>query len=218
MVSVEDIVVKSIIQLIVLSGILVPSSGLYGQSVEEFDAISPECEHTATQRTSAKADTSKVARMVVEQTNALRRQHELPSLKRNQKLVETARYFVAFMARTEKYGHRADGQNPSERADEHGYEYCIVLENIGYAYGVTGFESEELADQFMSGWRNSAGHRENLLDPDVLETGVAVSESANERQYFVVQMFGRPLAQAIRFEISNASDQNINYSVKRTNS
>lgn len=36
------------------------------------------------------------------------------------------------MAKTGKYGHAADGRKPAERAAAHGYEYCIVRENIAY--------------------------------------------------------------------------------------
>ena len=42
-----------------------------------------------------------------------------------------------------------------------------VAENIG-----TGYHN---LDQAMAGWKNSAGHRKNLLNPDVTEIGIAVA-------------------------------------------
>ena len=86
----------------------------------------------------------------------------------------TAQAFADYMARTDRYGHTADGNQPSDRAKARGYDYCIVLENIAYAFNSEGFTGEKLAGQFVTGWQNSPGHRRNMLDPDVTETGVAV--------------------------------------------
>lgn len=38
----------------------------------------------------------------------------------NPKLTQTAQYFANYMARTNKYGHTADGSRPGERARKHG--------------------------------------------------------------------------------------------------
>lgn len=37
--------------------------------------------------------------------------------------------------------------------------YCIVSENIAHQYNSLGFTTEELAEQFVQGWKNSPGHR-----------------------------------------------------------
>jgi hypothetical protein len=115
------------------------------------------------------------------------------------------------MARTDKYGHTADGNRPSQRAKQHGYEYCIVLENIAYAYRSTGFTEEGLAEKFTQGWIDSPGHRENMLDRDVTETGVAVAHSDQSGNYYAVQMFGRPKSQNFEFTVANESGEVIRY-------
>src|SRR5690348_5864168 len=68
----------------------------------------------------------RVAELVRERTDQFRGEHDREPLKVSDKLAAAARYFADFMARTDKYGHEADGKEPSERAKEHGYDYCIV--------------------------------------------------------------------------------------------
>ena len=80
-----------------------------------------------------------------------------------------------FMARADHYSHEADGKTPAQRAQEQGYAYCIVLENIASLYSSEGFGTQELADRVMQGWKQSQGHRENMLDPS--ETDVTRGSS-----------------------------------------
>jgi len=92
-----------------------------------------------------------------------------------------------------------------------GYDYCIVSENIGYQYSSAGFTTEELATRLVQGWRDSVGHRRNLLDPNVTETGVAVARSEQTGHYYAVQLFARPKSLATAFRISNESDATLEY-------
>jgi uncharacterized protein YkwD len=59
--------------------------------------------------------------------------------------MRTAQYFADYMARTDEYGHHADGRSPMERARRQGYAPCIVSENIAYRYtsDPEGFTAEE---------------------------------------------------------------------------
>src|SRR5207253_2501467 len=123
----------------------------------------------------------------------------------NRALADTARDFAEFMARTDRYGHEADGQQPSQRATAHGYGYCMVAENIAFQYSSAGFRSGELARRFVEGWKQSPGHRHNMLEPDATETGVAVAQSPKSGRYYAVQMFGRPQALRVAFRIANRS-------------
>jgi hypothetical protein len=117
------------------------------------------------------------------------------------------------MATTDRYGHDADGRRPSERVQRFGYDYCLVAENIGYQYNSTGFTTEELAPRFVEGWKNSLPHRQNMLDPDVHEIGVAVARSENTGYWYGVQILGRPKSAAIEFQIENRSDAAVEYTV-----
>ncbi|MBA2114891.1 CAP domain-containing protein [Bremerella alba] len=158
-------------------------------------------------------DAQQVAELIVRQTNEFREAQGRGPVKTNSKLAATAQTFADYMARTDRYGHRADGNRPADRASEHDYQYCIVAENIAYRYNSAGTETEALADKFVQGWKDSPGHRENMLDRDVRETGVAVAVSKETSHWYAVQMFGRPKSDAIEFQIANHADKEVGYSM-----
>ena len=151
-------------------------------------------------------DPGAVAKRIVELTQEFRQNQGLQSVEPNVTLMQTAREFDAFVARTDKYSHEADGSRPSERARAHGYDYCIVAENIGYQYRSTGFDADELAQAFFDNWKRSPKHRQNMLDPDVTEIGVAVARSIRSGRWFAVQMLGLPRsAQRVVTIVNNAA-------------
>jgi hypothetical protein len=115
------------------------------------------------------------------------------------------------MARTDTYGHTADGKRPATRAQQHGYHACIIAENIANYYSPSGITTEALAQWFFQGWKQSPGHRQNMLDPDVTETGVAVAQSKQTGYWYAVQMFGRPLSQRLTFQVANRANVGIDY-------
>jgi hypothetical protein len=153
------------------------------------------------------------ARHIIEQTNQFRREQHRPAVTSNDKLMATARDFAAWMASTDMYGHESDGRQPWGRAKAHGYDYCEVAENIAYAWRTTAFTSEELVKEFVEGWEHSPGHRKNMLDPELTETGVAMAQSADTGLYYAVQMFGRPRSLRIEFRIANRSGMAVKYKV-----
>jgi uncharacterized protein YkwD len=150
-------------------------------------------------------------RQVVERTNAFRREMGQEELPVNAALTRAARYFADYMARTDQYGHEADGATPSERAANHGYDFCIVSENIGYQFHSAGFSTDELAASMVTGWKNSPSHRAAMLDADVTETGVALARSTRTGRYYGVQMFGRPRSESLRFEVANRAGAPVRY-------
>jgi uncharacterized protein YkwD len=156
-------------------------------------------------------DLKAVARGLVDRTNAFRAEEKRPRLTVNPKLADTARDFAAYMAETDRYGHTADGGNPGVRANKHAYEYGLISENIAYAFNTDGFTARELAVRYMEGWEHSPGHRENMLDPDATETGMAVARSEKSGYYYAVQMFARPRSRGIQVELVNRSDATIVY-------
>jgi hypothetical protein len=103
------------------------------------------------------------------------------------------------------------GHRPAERAKEH--DYCIVSENIANQFSSAGFTTKEMAKDFFQGWKHSPGHRKDMLDADVTQTGVAVARSEQSGYYYAMQMFGRPKSMSIEFQIANNSDAIIPYSI-----
>ena len=194
---------------LLLASPLGPASG---QSVESHDRESLG----AAARPTGGGDTpdlKKVAAGVTERTNAFRKEQGRGPVGVNKELAAAAEYFAGYMAETGKYGHTADGSRPSDRAKKHGYDYCIVAENIAYVFNPNGFTAEALADEFFTGWKNSPPHRKNMLDPDVTDTAVAVARSKETGYYYAVQMFGRPKSAAIEFKIENRAGDEVSYSI-----
>ena len=147
---------------------------------------------------------------IVELTNELRQQEKAKKVEVNLKLGQAAQYFADYMARTSRYGHKADGNAPDSRAKKYDYEYCIIAENIAYQYSSVGFTTLELAKKFYEGWKASPGHHKNMVDPDVVETGVAIAQGESG-YFFAVQMFGRPESMSIEFKITNHSGTVVKY-------
>ncbi len=158
-------------------------------------------------------DLTDASKRIIASTNAFRRQENLSPLEPDPQLAKTARYFADYMARTDKYGHGADGQAPAARAQKFGYEYCIVAENIAYQFSSAGFASADLANRLFEGWQNSPGHRKNMLDPNVTETAVAIAHSDKTGHYYAVQLVGRPKSESVEFSVANQAGTAVEYSL-----
>ena len=161
----------------------------------------------------ATADPEPAARAIVAGTNALRAREDKPQLVTDKQLTQAAREFARFLSPSDKYGHTADGRQPHERAQQQGYEYCIVLENIAYQFRSQGFATDELAQTFVAGWERSPGHRKNMLNPDVTQTGVAIARNERSGYYYAVQMFGRPRSDMIAFSVANETRMDVAYTL-----
>ena len=157
------------------------------------------------------ADQPEAARQIVTQANAFRRGEKLAEFRPSEPLQKAAEDFAQFMARTGKYGHTADDQQPRDRAVKQGYDACIVAENIGLQFSSDRLTPVALATEFVEGWKSSQNHRANLLDPDLTELGVAVAQSEKTGKYYAVQLFGRPRSESIRVEIENRADVLVKY-------
>jgi hypothetical protein len=158
-------------------------------------------------------DLEQTAAAVVERTNRFREEQGLHPVKVDAALEAAAAHFARYMAKTGKYGHGADGRRPPERAAAQGYDYCIVSENIAYQYRSAGFGAAGvLAGALVEGWKNSPGHRRNMLERAVTETGVGVAQAEGGR-YYAVQVFGRPRAASIKFTLRNRSGEKVEYRI-----
>lgn len=75
----------------------------------------------------------------------------------------------------------------------------VLFGNVGYSYN---FAGENLAKDYFSGgetvtgWMNSPGHKENILNPNYTETGIAVVDGtlSGASTRLIVQHFGKPYA------------------------
>jgi uncharacterized protein YkwD len=184
----------------------------FPQTLEEDDLEAIALPANVLKQESA-ADLRRAADLIIDKTNDFRLNQQLQRVETSPKLMETARDFADFMAQSDQYGHTADGNRPSQRVKQHGYEYCVVAENIAYQFSSLGFATEELAEKFFAGWKHSPGHRENMLNPAVTETGVAIAQSDTTGYFYAVQLFGRPKSKQITFQVTNQADTTVQYQI-----
>lgn len=196
--------------LLLLTALLLPGEGA-AQVAENSDSESTVTIASRQGDQPEPRELPEVVEQIIAQSRAFRQQQERSDVEIDPHLMETAHYFAQYMAKTNRYGHQADGQRPSQRAKSHGYEYCMVSENIGYLFSTQPLSTDELARQFIEGWKESPEHRKNMLESAVTQIGAAVAQSPDSGYYFAVQMFGRPESAAIHFELTNETQAVLRY-------
>jgi uncharacterized protein YkwD len=105
---------------------------------------------------------SQVESALLAETNAARSQRGQPPLAADGNLMQGARQQALWMARTRNLKH---GQG--------------VAENIGMG--------QTSADEVVTNWMNSSGHRANILDSGYTRIGVAMARAADGSAYWCQQ-------------------------------
>ena len=119
--------------------------------------------------------------------NAERRHQGLPALVYNAQLDRMAKIQAENMAYFQKMAHIIpESQLPTlgDRARYVGYPFGRLAENVALGY--------PNAETAVQGWMNSSGHRRNILDGRVEETGIGIARSSAGGLYYC-QVFGRRL-------------------------
>lgn len=158
-------------------------------------------------------DIPKAEIAIVEQTNAFRVANKLQAVRTVPALTKAARDYASFLSSTTLFSHEADGRRPIDRIKAAGYAPCATAENLAWHSDTRGFETLQLATATVEGWKNSPGHRKNLLMDHATETGVAIVKARREQKYFAVQLFGRPDTLKYSFRIENAAARDVVYRV-----
>ena len=143
-------------------------------------------------REALRPDLPQVERAIVAGTNDFRRENGRGAVAIDARLEAAAHAFAKLMAATGKLSHEADGRNAGERMVAQGYRYCMYAENISYQYSSAGFETGKLASLLLEGWKESRGHRANMLKGDAVHIGVGVARSPANGYFYAVQLFGSP--------------------------
>lgn len=118
-------------------------------------------------------------------TNAVRAQNNMPSFSLNPALSDAARRKAANMFEHDYWAHFGpDGASPWSFMKAAGYNYTYAGENLA-----KGFTTSQ---DVVSAWMNSPSHRENILSSKYKEMGFAVVEGKlqGEETVLVVQLFG----------------------------
>ncbi|MDX2263637.1 MAG: CAP domain-containing protein [Hyphomicrobiales bacterium] len=122
--------------------------------------------------------------------NAYRASKKLPRVAIDAKLMQSAQEFAAYMAKTGKFSHTADGREPWDRAGALGYVHRAFAENIAMRSGAVEYNGETLARGFFEGWRDSPGHNANMLLPNVRDIGIGLHFDPPTATYYAVTVFG----------------------------
>lgn len=129
---------------------------------------------------------------VLKLINAQRAAAGCPALVDNPYLGKAAQTYANAMATQNFFSHRApNGAGPSQRARAVGYSFSELAENIA-----AGQKSPEAV---VTTWMHSPGHRKNILDCRLRETGIGLAYQKDDAplrgqkyamHYYWVQMFG----------------------------
>lgn len=131
-------------------------------------------------------------------TNESRSQNGLGTLSTNSALATAAYNKAKDMFEDNYFAHTSpDGKTPWDFIKEAGYTYSYAGENLAIGYAD--------ADELFDAWMNSPTHRENILNSNFREIGIAVLSGTFEgsQTLIAVQEFGTPLsAEQVASEVS----------------
>jgi uncharacterized protein YkwD len=119
--------------------------------------------------------------------NAERHSQGLQPLVYNPQLDRMAKIQAENMARFQKMAHNIpESSLPTlgDRARYAGYAFGRLEENVALGY--------PNAESVVHGWMGSTGHRRNILDGSVVETGIGIARSSTGGLYYC-QVFGKQL-------------------------
>jgi hypothetical protein len=141
---------------------------------------------------------------IIELTNQERANVGMEKLTANQILAKAAYDKADAIFNAQTFEHTINGQKFSAWVREAGYQYNATGENLAIDFNTS--------EGVMKAWLASASHKENLLNPQYKEIGVAVKEGKfeNENSIVVVQIFGDPVATPI---VKGVTENNIAPSV-----
>jgi uncharacterized protein YkwD len=120
--------------------------------------------------------------------NAERRRQGLRDLVYNEQLDQMAVIQARNMAYFQKMSHvlpQSSLPTLGDRARYVAYPFGRLAENVALGY--------PNAEAVVEGWMTSKGHRANILNSDVVETGIAIARSSAGGLYYC-QVFGRRLS------------------------
>ncbi len=135
----------------------------------------------------------------VAETNRHRTENGLTTLQLNAELQKMAELKIDDMFAQQYFEHESpQGEGPADLARKANYQYITVGENLALG----NFQNDAA---LLLGWMNSPGHRENILNPNYTEIGIAVRQGVFEgkKTWLAVQEFGAPASSC------PAADQNL---------
>ncbi len=123
---------------------------------------------------------------VLDMSNKERSIRGINPLTNNEILNKAAEMKVDDMIENNYFAHISpSGEEASDLVSLVKYSFIAVGENLAHGE----FKDDE---DLVSGWMNSPGHKENILNPGYFEIGIAVKKIPNEEVWMAVQIFALP--------------------------
>lgn len=129
---------------------------------------------------------AQVEQLIFSKVNEERAKAGVPALSYNSTMETYARIKSKDMGDNNYFDHNnLSGELITAQMSRDGVSYSAWGENIAYIGGVS--DAAALANQFMTNWMNSQGHKENILSSNFSSIGVGVYKSGN--RYYATQEF-----------------------------
>lgn len=141
------------------------------------DLAFPECR--------APSDSGTLELEVLRLVNRERAQRGLNTLTLNSRLTAQADAYACELIHYDFFAHvnPITGSHLADRAEQFGYDYKVVGENLAAGQGTP--------QKAMEDWLASPGHAANILSPEYKEIGISVRQGGDYGTYWV-QEFGDP--------------------------
>ena len=117
---------------------------------------------------------------IIDIANASRKTRNVPILHPHPKLMAAAQIRAEVMLKTQNVSHQDpfEGKNLAAVLPQSGYQFIYASENIALAQGN--------AAGIVAGFLNSPSHKINLLDPNLIETGVGIVKGRVGENFVVI--------------------------------
>lgn len=166
-------------KIVVLPFLLFLSVFIFGQQAVDFK----------------KLDEKRLADLIFEGINEVRKEQKLPALTQDAILFDAAQFHAEYLVKAGKLTHyqtKDKYKKPVNRVRAFGGKHSVVAENVAYQQFESGTRTyEELAKKFVRQWVKSSGHYRNIINPKVNESGVAVGVDTKTGKVYAVQVFGK---------------------------
>ena len=153
---------------------------------QEIKPVENQVEKPVEQSNNSSSYIAQIEQMIFNKVNEERAKAGVAPLNYSNTMQKYARIKSEDMGVRKYFSHEdPNGQLITVKMKADGVSYNAWGENIAYLCGYSG--DSNIANQFMTNWMNSSGHRANILSPNFTSIGVGVYKIGNT--YYATQEF-----------------------------
>lgn len=148
-------------------------------SVNQNNSLNQQVNNISDTENSSENFMVQVEQLIYSKVNEQRAANGLSQLSYSNTMEKYARIKSKDMGKNNYFDHKdLNGNLITVKMQNDGVSYNTWAENIAYISGVS--DANALADQFMTNWMNSDGHRKNILSINVDSIGIGVYKIGNK--------------------------------------